>query len=216
MSGLSRDFRKNFLDWEKIKYKVIQRDNYRCTKCGAGNLQLYVHHKIPLSKGGTNDIRNLITLCENCYKRQNVYQATGKVLSTQVFSLPQYVCPSCGNEFLTPMFGHYCPKCGRHITDKDLKGTQPIDPKYADKGCFIATAAYGTATVEQIDVLREFRDLVLLKSTVGSRFVALYYRLSPPLADFIARNEVVKTLVRELLVDPIVWLVEATGDTWRS
>jgi hypothetical protein len=65
-------------------------------------------------------------------------------------------------------------------------------------------------------VLREFRDVVLLKSKMGSQFVALYYRLSPPVADFIAGNEVVRTLVRELLVDPVVWLVEATGDTWRN
>jgi hypothetical protein len=83
-------------------------------------------------------------------------------------------------------------------------------------GCFIATAAYGSPTAEQIDVLREFRDVVLLKSTLGSRFVALYYRLSPPVADFIAGNDVMRTLVRELLVDPIVWLVEATGDTWQD
>ena len=83
-------------------------------------------------------------------------------------------------------------------------------------GCFIATAAYGTPTAEQIDVLREFRDVVLLKNTVGSLFTGLYYRLSPPVADFIAANEVVRTLVRELLVDPIVWLVEATGDTWQN
>ena len=55
--------------------------------------------------------------------------------------------------------------------------------------CFIATAAYGTPTAEQIDVLREFRDVVLLESTIGSQFVALYYRLSPPVADFIAGNE---------------------------
>jgi hypothetical protein len=83
-------------------------------------------------------------------------------------------------------------------------------------GCFIATAAYGTPTAEQIDVLREFRDVVLLKSTVGSQFVALYYRLSPPIADFIARSDFLRTLVRELLVDPIVWIVEATGDIWRN
>jgi hypothetical protein len=83
-------------------------------------------------------------------------------------------------------------------------------------GCFIATAAYGTPTAKQIDVLREFRDVVLLKSTVGSRFVALYYRLSPPIADFIARSDLLRTLVRELLVDPIVWIVEATGDIWRN
>jgi hypothetical protein len=83
-------------------------------------------------------------------------------------------------------------------------------------GCFIATAAYGSPTAEQIDVLRGFRDVVLLKNRLGSLSVALYYRLSPPVADFIAGNEVVRTLVRELLVDPIVWLVEATGDTWQN
>ena len=83
-------------------------------------------------------------------------------------------------------------------------------------GCFIATAAYGTPTAQQIGVLREFRDVVLLKSTSGTLFVALYYRLSPPVADFIAGNEVVRTLVRELLVSPIVWLVKATRDAWRN
>jgi hypothetical protein len=83
-------------------------------------------------------------------------------------------------------------------------------------GCFIATAAYGTPTAKQIDVLREFRDVVLLKSTAGSQFVALYYQLSPPIADFIAGNELLRTLVRELLVDPIVWVVQATGDMWQN
>ena len=82
--------------------------------------------------------------------------------------------------------------------------------------CFIATAAYGTPTAEQINVLREFRDVVLLKSTVGSQFVALYYQLSPPVADFIAGNEILRTLVREFLVDPIVRVVKATGDIWRN
>jgi len=82
--------------------------------------------------------------------------------------------------------------------------------------CFIATAAYGTPTAEQIDVLREFRDVVLLESTVGSQFVALYYRLSPPIADFIVRSDTLRTLVRELMVDPVVWIVEATGDMWRN
>jgi hypothetical protein len=82
--------------------------------------------------------------------------------------------------------------------------------------CFIATAAYGTPTAEQLDVLRDFRDVVLLESAAGSRFVALYYRLSPPIADFIARSDFLRTLVRELLVDPVVWIVEATGDIWRN
>jgi hypothetical protein len=84
------------------------------------------------------------------------------------------------------------------------------------RDCFIATAAYGTPTAEQIDVLREFRDSVLLESDAGSQFVTLYYQLSPPIADFIAGNEILRTLVRELLVDPFVWIVEATGEMWRN
>jgi len=83
-------------------------------------------------------------------------------------------------------------------------------------GCFIATAAYGTPTAKQIDVLREFRDVVLLKSTVGSQFVSLYYQFSPPVANFIASNEFLRILVRELLIDPIVRAVEATGGIWRN
>jgi len=82
--------------------------------------------------------------------------------------------------------------------------------------CFIATAAYGTPNAEQIDVLREFRDSVLLESTAGSVFVSLYYQLSPPVADFIAGNEPLRTMVREFLIDPMVWVVEATGNVWQK
>ena len=81
-------------------------------------------------------------------------------------------------------------------------------------GCFIATAAYGSPTAEQLDVLREFRDGVLLESTAGSQSVDLYYRLSPPIADFISVNSFLRTLVRELLVDPVAWVVGAAGDMW--
>jgi polyhydroxybutyrate depolymerase len=83
-------------------------------------------------------------------------------------------------------------------------------------GCFIATAAYGTSTAEQLDVLRAFRDDVLLKSTVGSRLVEFYYRTSPPIAEFMSRHEVLRTLVRELLIDPIVWVAQATENMWQT
>jgi hypothetical protein len=83
-------------------------------------------------------------------------------------------------------------------------------------GCFIATAAYGSPAAEQLDVLRGFRDGVLLESTAGSQLVDLYYRLSPPIADFVSGNSFLGTVVREILVDPVVWVVGATGDIWRN
>jgi hypothetical protein len=83
-------------------------------------------------------------------------------------------------------------------------------------GCFVATAAYGSPSAEQLDVLRGFRDGVLLEIGAGSQLVALYYRLSPCIADFISGNSFLRTVVRELLVDPMVWVVGAAGDIWRN
>jgi hypothetical protein len=82
--------------------------------------------------------------------------------------------------------------------------------------CFIATAAYGTSTAAELDTLRAFRDEVLLQNSLGSQLVAFYYEVSPPVADFISEHEGLRTLVRELLVEPVAWLVEATGTLWRD
>ncbi len=88
--------------------------------------------------------------------------------------------------------------------------------KEAGEGCFIATAAYGTSTAGEIDTLRAFRDEVLLQNSLGSQSVAFYYEVSPPVADFISEHEPLRTLVREFLVDPVVWVVDAIGILWRD
>lgn len=55
----------------KIALKVLKRDNYKCCICGKSpsthpELSLEVDHILPISKGGTNDIENLQTLCIYC------------------------------------------------------------------------------------------------------------------------------------------------------
>ena len=82
--------------------------------------------------------------------------------------------------------------------------------------CFIATAAYGTATAKEIDILREFRDTVLLPNTLGVRFVSLYYKISPPIANLISQHEVFRTVVRVGFVDPIVKILTWTHDLWSK
>ena len=74
-------------------------------------------------------------------------------------------------------------------------------------GCFIATAAFGTPLAPQVNTLRAFRDRVLLTNTPGRLFVALYYRTSPPLADFITEHDLLRAGVRTLL-RPLIWLAE--------
>jgi hypothetical protein len=82
-------------------------------------------------------------------------------------------------------------------------------------GCFIATASYGTPTAAEIDVLREFRDRILLGHPVGEQLVNSYYRYSPPLAAWIARSDRRRWLVRELVVEPSVAVVSLGFELWR-
>ena len=84
-----------------------------------------------------------------------------------------------------------------------------------EKGiCLIATAAYGTDTAEEIDILREFRDEILLPNSLGARLVSLYYEISPPVANSVSRHEVLRTAVRVAFVDPIVKILNWTHDLW--
>jgi len=83
-------------------------------------------------------------------------------------------------------------------------------------GCFIATAAYGTDTTEEIQILREFRDNALLNNKLGAEFVSLYYQFSPPIAEYISRHEVLRTIVREFIVDPVVAIVERNHSLWSK
>jgi len=82
--------------------------------------------------------------------------------------------------------------------------------------CFIATAAYGTETAAELDILRDFRDQVLLKNALGSLFVGAYYEVSPPIADFIAENEFLRAVVREGFINPIVELLQWSQGLWRG
>ena len=42
-------------------------------------------------------------------------------------------------------------------------------------GCFVATVVYGNPEAPQVQVLREFRDTVLMEHPIGRRFVDFYY-----------------------------------------
>lgn len=74
-------------------------------------------------------------------------------------------------------------------------------------GCFIATAAYGSAFEPHVESLRRFRDEYLRRTALGRAFIRLYYRYSPPVAAVVARHASLRLVVRALLT-PVVLAIE--------
>ena len=91
-----------------------------------------------------------------------------------------------------------------------------INPAARVLPCFVATAVYGTDTAHEIDVLREFRDEVLLSNPLGAGVALLYYRASPSVAEVISRHEVLRRVVRVCFVDPIVALLASSQGIWSG
>jgi hypothetical protein len=82
--------------------------------------------------------------------------------------------------------------------------------------CFVATAVYGTDTAEEINILREFRDVVLLPSGAGAEFVSLYYQIGPPIAGVISRDDFLRTAVRVGFIDPVVAILNWSHALWSE
>lgn len=81
-----------------------------------------------------------------------------------------------------------------------------VKPPAAKKSdCVVATAAFGTPLAAQVDVLRRWRDDVLLRNAIGRSVVGVYDRLSPPTASVIARSGGLRALTRAVLTPFVLW-----------
>ena len=86
-----------------LRYKVLQRDNFRCVLCGASasdGVVLHVDHIYPVSKGGKTELSNLRTLCETCnlgkgdkIEGASVYKKTYKNMNDLIEALQKTKIP---------------------------------------------------------------------------------------------------------------------------
>ena len=56
--------------YRRLMKKVLERDGWRCQKCGSlENLQ--IHHQIKRSQQGNDALENLVTLCAYCHMAEH-------------------------------------------------------------------------------------------------------------------------------------------------
>jgi len=63
------DFDKNSPEWISMKVFLLIQQKNKCARCRKKLTvdTITIHHIIPRSEGGTNDIKNIIGLCINCH-----------------------------------------------------------------------------------------------------------------------------------------------------
>ena len=59
--------KRNPID-SRLRHECFKRDGYKCVECGATNKEKVLHcdHIIPVSQGGSDELDNLQTLCDDC------------------------------------------------------------------------------------------------------------------------------------------------------
>lgn len=65
---------------KKLRFDVFKRDGFQCTYCGEAppKVTLEIDHIEPVSKGGTNDINNLVSACFDCNRGKRNVRLTKK------------------------------------------------------------------------------------------------------------------------------------------
>lgn len=72
--------RINTAQWQRLRLRILRRDNYTCNYCGGVATQ--VDHIIPRASGGDNSPDNLTAACASCNASKKDKPAT--VFSKQI------------------------------------------------------------------------------------------------------------------------------------
>ena len=66
----SEQSRLSASEWAGIRSAVFERDDYTCAYCDKRGGKLECDHVEPISRGGTNEMGNLVTACQSCNRKK--------------------------------------------------------------------------------------------------------------------------------------------------
>ncbi|MHA2140361.1 MAG: CFI-box-CTERM domain-containing protein [Candidatus Thorarchaeota archaeon] len=101
----------------------------------------------------------------------------------------------------TPVF--LCNKHRKRVEDDEIYCREH------ESECFIAAAVFGTPLHPKIGLLRTFRDQWLSSRLIGRAAIRTYYELSPSIARRARRNESLRLILQQVVVEPGLRLARA-------
>jgi len=137
-----------------------------------------------------------------------------------LISVPTVLCPGCqkpmqiaGKEDIEKTSGSLWRKSTKKVPHliyrcEKCKTQFHLNLKQRGGGCFIATAAFETSMAHEVNVLRSFRDNVLMREKPGQKFISFYYTVSPPVAKLIEKSRLLKLVTRATLT-PVIRMAKS-------
>lgn len=136
------DYRKSFKDprWQKRRLKILERDDWKCQKCGNSEEMLVVHHKWYGNERDTesNEFRwrypweyddgDLVTLCDSCHQEEHEELSTIEADLIQILKQAGFMSEDMIN-LATPFVG-----VNRKIEPKEV--TEIIDAVVSDSSVY--------------------------------------------------------------------------------
>jgi len=114
---------------------------------------------------------------------------------------------NAGKYNITATWGNLFDSDTFEIADTEIVNQVPQN----NKGCLIATAAFGSELAPQVQLLREFRDSKVLPTTSGTSFLqvfnAWYYSFSPTIADIEKQSPLLQAIIKNSLY-PLVGILQ--------
>jgi len=137
---------------------------------------------------------NQIKNDEHAYKYPSISTRTDRYLCWLYMDINEYSKALS----ITSVFADKCRAAAESALESNPE--QQTQQQSKGGGCLIATAAFGSEMVPQVQFLRELRDNTVLQTESGTSFMAgfnqFYYSFSPAIADYERENPVFKEAVK--------------------
>jgi hypothetical protein len=115
--------------WQKLRLKVMERDNWKCVSCKDDSSTLHVHHKRYVGEIWESPIQDLQTLCDLCHLSLGPHPKAG-MWYEDIRQIKEEVNVANNwhnnaenvNENAVALAVQNCPQCGKHdfVTGKKL------------------------------------------------------------------------------------------------
>ena len=171
-----------------------------CEKCGDFVLSKQEFIEKCEALGARVDRNNLNVFGAGPELRQKCYEFESKC-GAQCKECGKVYCINCASGFHRHLVtgGAACLNCGGALGPYEAS---------ANSGCFIATACFETPHSTEVLKLQKFKKDFLMSSILGTLFVKFYYIVSPAISNYIRKKDLLKKVIRDFLIKPIVRIID--------